>query len=206
MLMEFIIIIIGILILIYLSLKTRNSSKISNLIEVEIDPPIKKRNKQDATIQMAQDDDLEAVISEAPKTLKEINTSLMLKKGEVAYFDISSTLSETRAERTNQSVFVGKRQKNIFFGGSQGRSKSQQVLTEIDNGRLILTNKRLVFDGKKTNRTIKLNKLISVEEESNFFSSDQLEISAESRKKSMYFSVEDMSKYKDLIMQAYQEY
>jgi hypothetical protein len=63
-----------------------------------------------------------------------------------------------------------------------------------------------VFDGKKTNRNIKLNKLLSVEEESNFFSSDQLEISVESRKKSMYFSVEDMSKYKDLIMQAYQEY
>ena len=206
--MEFIVIIIGLLILITLSLKTiwGNSSKISNLIEVKIDPPIKKYNEQDATIQMAQDDNLETVISETPKTLKEINTSLMLKKGEAAYFDISSTLSETRAERTSQSVFAGKRQKNIFFGGSQSRSKSHQVLTTIDNGRLILTNKRLVFYGKKTNRTIKLNKLISVEEESNFFSSDQLEISAESRKKSMYFSVKNMSKYKDLIMQAYQEY
>ena len=207
--MEFIII-IGVLALIAIALSLKknlgNSSKISNLIEVEIDPPIKKHNEQDVTIQMAQDDDLETAVSETPKTLKEVNTSLMLKKGEVAYFDISSTLSETRAERTSQSVFAGKRQKNIFFGGSQSRSKSHQVLTTIDKGSLILTNKRLVFDGKKTNRNIKLNKLLSVEEESNFFSSDQLEISVESRKKSMYFSVEDMSKYKDLIMQAYQEY
>ena len=116
--MDFIII-IGILTLIAIALSLKknlgNSRKTSNLTEVEIDPPIKKHNKQDATIQMVQDDNLETAVSEAPKTLKKINTSLMLKKGEVAYFDISSTLSETRAERTSQSVFAGKRQKNIIW-------------------------------------------------------------------------------------------
>lgn len=137
--------------------------------------------------------------------LSEISTSLMLKKGEVAYFDIRSTLSETRAERRHQSVFAGKRNKNsTFFGGSTGRSKSHQVLTEIDSGSLILTNKRLAFDGKKTNRNIRLNKIMSVEIESNFFSSDQLEISIDGRQKSMYFSVPDTYKFKELIMLACQ--
>ena len=137
--------------------------------------------------------------------LRKMNTSLLLKRGEVAYFEINSTLGETRAERVNQSVFIGKRQKNTFFGGSSGSSKSHQVLTEIDKGKLILTNKRLSFDGKKTNRNIKLNKLMSVEIVSNFFSSNQLELSIEGRKKSMYFSVPDTHKYKELIMQAYKD-
>jgi len=137
--------------------------------------------------------------------LKEVDTSLMLKRGEVAYFDIGSSLRETRAERRHQSVFAGRRQKNTFFGGSSGRSKSHQVLTDIDSGQLILTNKRLAFDGKETNRTIKLNKIMSVDIEDNFFSSE-LEISVEGRKKSMYFSVPDADKYKKLIMLAFQEY
>ena len=118
--------------------------------------------------------------------LTEISTSLMLKRGEVAYFDIYTTLSETRAERHHQSMFAGKRNKNsTFFGGSAGKSKSRQVLTEIDSGSFILTNKRLVFDGKKTNRNIRLNKIMSVSIESNFFGDDQLEISIENRQKSI---------------------
>jgi len=136
--------------------------------------------------------------------LKEVDTSLMLKRDEVAHFEINSTLSETRAERRHQSVFAGRRQKNTFFGGSSGISKSHQVLTDIDNGLLILTNKRLVFDGKETNRTIKLNKIMSVDIETNFWSSDQLEISVEGRQKSMYFSVSDTDKHKKLIMLAWQ--
>lgn len=136
--------------------------------------------------------------------LKKVRTSLMLKRDEVAYFEINSTLSETRAERRHQSVFAGRRQKNTFFGGSSGRSKSHQVLTDIDSGLLILTNKRLVFDGKETNRTIKLNKIMSVDIETNFWSSDQLEMSVEGRQKSMYFSVSDTDKYKKLIMLAWQ--
>lgn len=135
--------------------------------------------------------------------LTEINTSLMLKKGEVAYFDISVAISETRAERVNQSVFIGKRHKKTFFGGSSGRSKSHQVLTKIDEGSLILTNKRLVFDGKKTNRNIKLEKIMSIDIESNFFGANQLEISIDGRQKSMYFSMPDTHKYKELINLAY---
>lgn len=133
--------------------------------------------------------------------LTETNTSLILKKGEVAYFEINTTLKETRAERRHQSVFLGKRNKNsTFFGGSQGRSKSHQVLTDIDSGSLILTNKRLVFDGNKTNRNIILNKIISIDINEKLFGKDELEISVENRQKSMYFSVPDAHKYKGLIM------
>jgi len=46
---------------------------------------------------------------------------------------------------------------------------------------------------------------MSVEIVSNFFSSNQLELSIEGRKKSMYFSVPDTHKYKELIMQAYKD-
>ena len=138
--------------------------------------------------------------------LTEIDTSLLLEKGEAAYFEITSTLSETRAERRHQSIFAGKRNKNsTFFGGSTGRSKSHQVLTVIDSGRLILTNKRLAFDGNKTNRNIKLDKLMSITIVSNFFSSDQIEISIEGRQKSMYFSTPNTQKYRKLIMLARQQ-
>jgi len=136
--------------------------------------------------------------------LREVGTSLMLKRGEVAYFDISSTLSETRAERRSQTLFAGKRnKKSTFFGGSSGRSKSVQILTTIDSGSLILTNKRLVFDGGKTNRNTRLNKIMSVDIVDNWLFSDQLEISTEGRQKSMYFSVPDTYKYKELIMLAW---
>ena len=138
--------------------------------------------------------------------LKEVGTSLMLKRGEVAYFDINSTLSETRAERRSQTLFAGKRnKKSTFFGGSSGRSKSVQVLTTIDSGSLILTNKRLVFDGGKTNRNTRLNKIMSVDIVDNWLFSDQLEISTEGRQKSMYFSVPDTYKYKELIMLAWKD-
>ena len=133
--------------------------------------------------------------------LTETNTSLILKKGEVAYFEINAALKETRAERRHESVFLGKRNKNsTFFGGSQGKSKSHQVLTYIDSGSLILTNKRLVFDGSKTNRNIILNKIISIDINEKLFGKDELEISVENRQKSMYFSVPDAHKYKGLIM------
>jgi len=189
------IIVIGVILLVYLLIKKRTTRINKNITQERVS----HQAQEYKNLTIANSNEKEST------SLQKINTSLMLKRGESAYFEIISTLSETRAERVNQSVFVGKRQKNTFFGGSSGRSKSHQVLTKIDKGRLILTNKRLAFDGAKTNRNIKLGKLMSVEIVSNIFSSDQLELSIEGRQKSMYFSAPDTHKYKELIMQAYRD-
>jgi len=132
--------------------------------------------------------------------LPQISTSIILKRGEVAYFEEYTTLSEVRAERGNQTVFAGKGTRNKgFFGGSAGKSKSVDVLTEIDSGDLILTNKRIVFDGSIRNKNIKLNTIISIDIVNNFFSKDQLEIAVDNRQKSMYFAVESPQTLKKMI-------
>jgi len=138
--------------------------------------------------------------------LKEVDTSLMLKRGEVAYFDISFKLSETRAERNSLTVGAAKKiKKGPFAFGALGTAKSHQVLTPIDEGKLTLTNKRLVFIGPKTNKDIKLNKIISVLIKKGLFK-DQLKISVAGRQtKTMHFSGPDkhrLLRCKDEILKA----
>lgn len=132
-------------------------------------------------------------LSQKIRTLTPISASIILKRGEIAYFEDASTYSEVRVERRRQSAFIGKslagkNRSRTFFGGSSGSSKGVDVLTEIDSGSLILTNKRLYFDGSIRNKNIKLNSIMSIEAIDNFFSANQIEISVENRSKSLYFS------------------
>jgi type II secretory pathway pseudopilin PulG len=136
----------------------------------------------------------EAMISQADaflagvrqrKALTPISTQLLLKKGEDAYLEAVCSLNETRAVRQYQSGGVGFRiAKGVYVGGGRGRSVSVPEMTRIDSGRLVLTNRRLIFDGSVNDRTVPLDKIVSV---NNFI--DAVEISVENRQKSMYFTV-----------------
>jgi hypothetical protein len=119
------------------------------------------------------------------KSLKPIPTRVLLKNDESAYLEDSCSLHETRSVRHYESGGVGFRiAKGVYVGGSKGRSVSTAEMTCIDSGQLTLTNKRLVFDGSTNDRTIPLDKLVSI----NSYS-DAIEVSTANRQKSMYFTV-----------------
>jgi hypothetical protein len=118
------------------------------------------------------------------RSLPSVFTNIILKKSEVAYFNESSKLHETRAVRHHQSGFAGFRvMKGVYVGGSKGKSTSTQEWTHIDDGTLVVTNKRIVFDGFSQNRSFDLKKVLSVSQ-----GTDALEVSIEGRQKSVVFN------------------
>lgn len=123
------------------------------------------------------------------KNLPAIPTQILLKSGEEAFAQTESILSETRGVSYHKGSSSGgavRLMKGVYVGGSSrsGKSETKQEIKEIDTGLLILTNKRLVFDGSNENRTILLERIISFEPHI-----DSIEISTENRTKSMRFTV-----------------
>ena len=117
------------------------------------------------------------------KSLATVQTKIILKKGETAYYSESSKLFETRAVRHYQSGSAGMRvMKGVYIGGSRGKSISNEEWKHIDDGTLIITNKRLVFDGFSQNRNFNLSKIMSVSQ-----GLDKIEVSIENRQKSLVF-------------------
>jgi hypothetical protein len=105
---------------------------------------------------------------------------VVLKDGELGVFQESTVLLETRAYR----VFGGggTRVGGIYIGG--GASESHQRLKEIDSGILVLSNRRLIFDGRHENRSINLSDVISA----NAWL-DAVEVSSSRRQKSQIYRV-----------------
>lgn len=121
----------------------------------------------------------------ARKALTPIAANILLKKGEDAYLEAACTLNETRSVRHYQGAAMRVRiAKGVYVGGGGGTSVSLPEMTRIDSGRLLLTNRRLLFDGSTDDRSIPLDKIVSVK---SFL--DAIEVSTESRQKSMYFTV-----------------
>ena len=114
-----------------------------------------------------------------------IATSILLNKDEDAYLQEESTLHETKAIRYHQRSGMGFRiMKGVYVGGGGGTSENKEEWRIIDDGTLILTNKRLIFDGSKEDRVIPLSKIISVKHRA-----DAVEISSTNRKKTMLLKV-----------------
>lgn len=117
------------------------------------------------------------------KRLVSVQTKIILKKGETAYYSEQSKLFETRAVRHYQSGSAGIRvMKGVYVGGSRGKSISNEEWKHIDDGTLIITNKRLVFDGFSQNRNFNLSRILSVSQ-----GLDKIEVSIEGRQKSLVF-------------------
>jgi hypothetical protein len=100
--------------------------------------------------------------------LPNIETDIMLPKTERCYLQCTARLYETR--KVTKSVSYGdptlrlKIMKGVYYrvGNIGIQRHSEDVLTLIDDGRLFITNKRILFAGGKQNRTIKYNQIIDI--------------------------------------------
>lgn len=123
------------------------------------------------------------------KGLPSINTSIFLDSGETAYLEEPTTLLETRAIRKYSSSGGGvgfRIAKGVYVGrgGRTGTSESHQEWRAIDKGKVIITNKRIIFDGEQENRSIKIADVLSAS-----ISVDAVELSLSNKSKSVIFSV-----------------
>jgi hypothetical protein len=108
---------------------------------------------------------------------------MILKSDENAFYSASSALHETRAVRHYEAGHAGFRvAKGVYIGGTKGRSTSTQEWNKIDTGVLTVTNRRLVFDGVSEDRTVLLDKIVSVESDAS-----SIQVSVDDRQKSMIF-------------------
>lgn len=98
-------------------------------------------------------------------------TNIILKKGEVAHFSYFADLIEERAVRgrgryqggsTGVSFRVSK---GVSFrvGQSRGTYHSDREPVAVSSGKLIVTNKRIIFDGDKKGFNITIGQLLSYE-------------------------------------------
>jgi hypothetical protein len=98
-----------------------------------------------------------------------VESPLQLKKDEQAYLSVPATLSRNQS-RTH---YVGGSQGFSFpightgiryrVGSFQGKPVSQQVMTRIDNGSLVISSQRIAFIGTLKSVLIQLAKVVHVE-------------------------------------------
>lgn len=129
------------------------------------------------------------------KSLPKISSSIILKAGEVAVLEEHSRLFETRSVRKSVGGGAGfKLMKGLTIGGYSGQSETHQEWRELDQGKLTLTNQRLIFDGRKENRNVPLTKILSVSP-----NLDGFRLSLESRTKDSLFTVSNQFIWSALI-------
>ena len=138
-------------------------------------------------------------------SLSTVNTSLILHKHEVALLEQpDAELLETRSVREYKAGASGIRLRiakgvSVGLGKTRGHSESHQEWRSIDVGTLVVTNKRLIFKGDKRNRTVFLNKLLSIEKERTVTGINLIEIAEDNRKKTLRFTVDNCFKWELVI-------
>jgi len=96
-----------------------------------------------------------------------IESDVALQRGEQLYFKTHIDWNELRTVTTRVSYAgVSTRIricKGVYFRTGTGvpQRTSQDVYKVIDSGEMYLTNKRIIFMGSKSNKTIRLNKILS---------------------------------------------
>ena len=121
------------------------------------------------------------------RALRAVESHVILKEGESAFYEESSSLYETRAVRHYQSGYSGFRvAKGLYVGGSSGKSVSTQEWTQIATGKLTVTNKRMIFEGEGASRSVLLSKVLSVEPILGY-----TVVAVENRQKNMVFEAEN---------------
>jgi len=92
-----------------------------------------------------------------------VETTLILKDGEQAYFSEKVELMEPRAVRTGRGNRVGVRvTRGVWVSTGTSTYESNDVWKRLDEGTLTITNRRIVFDGQMGARNLELAKLVSV--------------------------------------------
>lgn len=121
------------------------------------------------------------------KSIPVISTKMFLEKGEVAYLEEGANMLETRAVRESSGGFGGVRiAKGITVGRYSGTAESHQEWRKIDSGRLLVTNKRLIFDGQNGNKIIPISKILNVAT-----GTKNIQISIEDKTKDVGFDVKN---------------
>jgi hypothetical protein len=120
-----------------------------------------------------------------------IESPLELKRGEHAYLSVPATLSRNQT-RTH---FVGGSQGFSFpightgiryrVGSFHGQPVSQQVLTKIDQGSVVITSQRIAFVGRLKSVVVQLDKVVHIE-----VYSDALAVFHENRENPEFFLVQ----------------
>ncbi len=112
----------------------------------------------------------------------------ILENGEKIILDEKSIrLFEPRAIRRNVGVgFRSRVTKRVSMGTWSSQGESHQEWRKIDTGRIVLTNRRIIFNGAIEHRIIPVDKVISMHPYT-----DGIEIGSKSRSKSMIFFLEN---------------
>jgi hypothetical protein len=117
---------------------------------------------------------------------------VILKKNEIISLIMDSIqLQEPRAVRQTQAAYGGptiRVAKGVSFrlGGASARSESHEEIRVIDSGKLVLTNKRLIFIGIKRTVNIDLRKIMAIVPYK-----DGIESQRENKQKPEYFTGTD---------------
>ena len=117
---------------------------------------------------------------------------VILKKNEIISLIMDNIqLQEPRAVRQTHAAYGGptiRVAKGVSFrlGGASARSESHDEIRVIDNGDLVLTNKRLIFIGTKRTVNIDLRKIVSIVPYR-----DGIESQRENKQKPEYFTGTD---------------
>lgn len=132
-----------------------------------------------------------------PKT-KVVGLKVILKPNEQTHYCSATELMEERAVRHTYGGRV-RVAKGIWVGGARGESHGE--LRKIDDGSLLLTNMRLIFNGGFRNSEYRLDKINSVEEDE-----EAVEIGASNRQKVQRFVLNEPKKWATFIRMATQKY
>lgn len=119
------------------------------------------------------------------------DSGFVLSENEKTHYFSLAKLYEERAVRQ----YVGGRiriGKGAYYGG--GKSESQPELKQLDEGNLLLTNQRLVFNGLTRHNEYKLSDITYLKAQL-----DAIEISSQRKKKIQYFGVSEPSKWATYI-------
>lgn len=116
------------------------------------------------------------------------NPPIILKKAEEAYMVFNNVeFREPRAVRVSHGggggvSFRVAKGVTLHTGTGRGQSESHEEIRNIDNGQLVLTNKRLIFTGNTKTVNLQLNKIVSITEYE-----DAIAIRVENKQKTQYF-------------------
>ncbi len=132
-----------------------------------------KRQEQIKEAEALQKRDTNEFINELQKGITKINTNtkspIILKRNEETSLIMHNiTLREPRAVRQIVGGYGGptfRVAKGVSFrlGAVSAQSESHEELRNIDQGTLVLTNKRLIFIGSKRTTNIDLRKIVAIE-------------------------------------------
>ena len=122
-------------------------------------------------------------------TLHVPNTGVMLKKNETpiyAVYDV--TLREPRAVRKSTGGYGGASIRiakgvTLHTGRTGSTSQSHDEIKDIDRGKLLITNKRLIFLGNNRTTNIDLNKIVAITS-----TKDMIQVQRSNKQKPEYFN------------------